>query len=265
VLCAVSAPLATEEEAAAAFPGGANNPLTGHDAWIECYAQLTAFGERRTMREAGREQARERIAEVVARSSARQPRPVALSIGDDYLVHPKAPYALAWLDTIDRIAAPLASHALSLVSLLESTDADDVAASRWAPLVHSKAMRTWAWILLSEGAELPFGDSGAIEPPEWTQSLLWPDFIAIYIEHRTLHADDVMAMMAATQSEPGEERSRLGMGGFYAGMALEIKIDAAHLIRRWSFPQSVAANFTAHEQQRIGEANAKRKAQRGDR
>ncbi len=260
-------PLATDAEIAAVWPGGERNPLRGYDGWIECYAQLTAFGERDSMREGARATAKARVAEIVARAAARQPVPVELSIGL-HAEYPKSAQTLALLDAIDAIVAPAAQEVVDLQQQLAEAEAPaaekDVLLGRvWAAIARSLAMRTWAWILLTEGVDTPFGDTGTIEPPDWTAQLTAADVLAIYLAHRSLHHDDVHAMVLAMPRETGGERSALGFGGFGVGLAMELKVEPHRVVRRWSIPEQVAAGLTMHEQQRVAEANAKRRQTAG--
>ncbi len=260
-------PLASAEEIAAVWPGGARNPLRGYDGWIECYAQLTAFGERDSMREDARANAKARVAEIVARAAAREPVPVELSIGLK-AVYPKSAPTLALLDAIDALVVPAAQEVAELQQELAhhagaGSEAEALAMRVWSAVARSLALRTWAWILLSPGVGTPFGDTGNIEPPSWTADLTAADVLAIYLAHRSLHHDDVHAMVLAMPRDDGGERSALGFGGFGIGLAMELKVEPHRVARRWSIPEQVAAGLTMHEQQRVAEANAKRKRTSG--
>lgn len=257
-------PLASEDEVRGAWPGGEHNPDHGLDGWIECYAQLAAFSARAEARELRRAEASEQLEAVVRAAAARSPVAVTLSIGDR-CVYPKSSWALAFLDSIDAAVAPVAGLANDIRDALQGdTDADaTLGALRGMPaLAQGLAWRTWAWILLSEGVELPFPDEGVINPPAYTAQLLPEDYLRIYLAHRTLHADAIAIMAMAMPSEPGEP-SRLSLSGFLAGYASEKGVAPSTLMRRWSFPEAMAAAVSTYESHRVAEANAKRKRPEG--
>lgn len=247
--------IATAEELAGVWPGGPENALQGFDAWIECYAQLTRFAGR-LERAATSETDHTLLEATVRAAAARQPVPVALSIGER-LVHPKSAWALSWLDALDAMVQPVARLATELATVVE--DPEEL---RGMPaLAQGLALRTWAWILLSEGVDVPFPADGAIEPPEYTAALLPEDYLAIYVAHRRLHFEAIALMAAALASDEaaGPERSRLNLSGFLAGYASEHGIAPSHLMRRWSFPEALAAAVASAEAHRVAKANAKAK------
>lgn len=249
-------PLATADEVKDAWPGGANNRDHGVDGWIECYAQLAGFSARQEVREMRRADALDKLEATVRAAAARQAVPVTLSIGPRS-VYPKSAWALAFLDSLDAIMAPVAAMASALSDVTDdATTPDDL---RGMPaLAQGMAWRTWAWVLLSEGVDLPFPDEGVIDPPEFTAQLLPEDLLAIYSAHRQLHYDACAIMAVAMPHEPGE-RSRLSLGGFLAGYASEHGLPPSVLMRRWSFPEAMAAAVAAFESHRVAEANAKRR------
>lgn len=257
-------PLATEEEVRAAWPGGENNGDRGLDGWIECYAQLAAFHARAEVREMRKADASEQLESVVRAAAARSPIPVTLSIGER-AVYPKSAWALAFLDALDAVIEPLAGLASEIGQSLQGETASDASLDtlRGMPaLAQGMAWRTWAWVLLSEGVELPFPDEGVISPPEYTAQLLPEDFVRIWAAHRTLHYESTAIMALAMPSEPGEP-SRLSLSGFLAGYASEKGLAPSTLMRRWSFPEALAAAVSAYESHRVAEANAKRKRPEG--
>ena len=253
--------LATAEELSAVWPGGAENGYTKADAWVECYAQLVRFAGR-LERMAKTETDHALLEATVRAASARQPVPVSLSIGER-LVHPKSAWALSWLDALDAMVQPVARLATELV-----TAAEDSADLRGMPaLAHGLALRTWAWILLTEDVGVPFPAEGAIEPPDYTAQLLPEDYVAIFVAHRQLHFEAIalMASALASDEDAGPERSRLNLSGFLSGYASEHGIAPSHLMRRWSFPEAMAAAVASAESHRVAKANAKAKSQDGAR
>ncbi len=253
-------PLATEEEVRAAWPGGEQNPDRGMDGWIECYAQLAGFSARAEIREMRKADASERLEAVVRAAAARAPIAVSLSIGER-CVYPKSAWALAFLDALDRIIEPVAAVASQLGEALEGDASADTLRGMPA-LVQGTAWRTWAWILTSEGVGLPFPDEGEITPPAYTAELLPEDLVRIWMAHHQLHYDATAIMALAMPHEPGEP-SRLSLSGFLAGYGSEKGIAPSTLMRRWSFPEAMAAAVSAYESHRVAEANAERKRQQG--
>lgn len=252
LLAAPGAGSASPEELKAAWPGGAHNPHRGLDGWIECYALLRAYTDRHDLMTARAETASSELERAVRAAAARQPVPVSLSIGER-MVYPKSAWALAFLDSLDAVVEPLVAAQLALVG---TEDADAIRAL--PSLAKGLAWRTWAWVLLSEGVGLPFPDEGVIEPPTWTEQLLIEDFLLIWKAHRQLHYEASVIMALAMPKEPGEA-SRLSLGGFLAGYASEHGIAPSVLMRRWSFPEAMAAAVASAESHRVAEANAKRK------
>ena len=244
--------LASAEECAAFWPGGAENPERGFDGFVVCFQQYGRLLGR-LERAATGETNHTMLEATVRQAAARQPVPVSLSIGERS-VYPKSAYALAWLDALDAVTRPVARLVSSLAAEL---DPDDLRAL--PPLVQSMAMRTWAWILLCEGVSVPFGDEGAITPPAWTEQLVAEDFLAIFVAHQQLHHQAILIMAAALadDAEPTRERSRLSLSGFLAGYASEHGIAPSHLMRRWAFPEALAAAVASAESHRVSKANAK--------
>ncbi len=250
----LTAGLASEEECRAYWPGGRENLDRGFDGFVYCYQQygrLMGRGEPQH----GADSKQDALLEATVRAAAaRQPMPVQLSIGER-LVYPKSAWALAWLDALDSIIAPAATMAAELASS-EDTAIDHLRA--FPVLLQAMAVRTWVWVLLSEGVGVPFGDEGVIDPPEYTTKLLPEDLIAIYSAHQKLHYDAITVMAAAMPKEDGEE-SRLSLGGFLAGYASEHGVAPSHIMRRWSFPEAIAAAIATYESHRVSQLNAKRK------
>lgn len=246
--------LASVDECAAYWPGGAENADRGFDGFIVCFQQYGRLLGRLELRAtSGVDDGQ--LERAVRAAAARQPMPVLLSIGDRN-VYPKSAWALSFLESLDDIVAPMAAL-VAEISEHESSANDEL---RGMPrLVEGLAWRTWSWILLTEGVGLPFGDEGDITPPEWTSTLLFEDIITIWVAHRQLHADAAAIMTSAMPRERGE-RSRLTLSGFLAGYASEHGIAPSHIMRRWSLPEAIAAAMASAESHRVAEANAQRKS-----
>lgn len=257
-LCAAKA-LATEEELAAYWPGGAENDLGGADAWIYAYSQLARFLGRRELLERTRETAREALEGAVRAAAAAQPEPVSLTIGAR-AVHPKSAYALEWLTALDRTVAAIAGL------LVEASDAVREHPSVVLPhAARALAVRTWAWVLTHSGPGLPWDDeSSPIDPPDWTGALAPEDLLLLDRAHRHVNAERLRIMAAAfPASEDGSEStSRLALGGFLAGYAHEHGQQPSDIVRRWSLGEVFAASIAASEAHRQAEARAAAKAKR---
>jgi hypothetical protein len=245
--------LASDDEIRAAWPGGDRNPYRGLDGWIECYALLSALGARQELQATRAEEASGALERTVRNAASRQPVTVSLSIGDR-TVYPKSAWALAFLDSLDATMAPLAV----VFSEIAEDEGGHEALRGLPSLAKGLAWRTWAWVLLSDDVGLPFPDEGVIEPPTWTEQLRPEDFLVIWKAHREIHYEASLIMSLAMPSEPGE-RSRLSLGGFLAGYGSEHGIAPSVLVRRWSFPEAMAAAVASYEAHRVAEANAKRK------
>lgn len=252
--------VATAEEIARYWPGGSVNRYTGYDGWIECYAQLVRLAGRLERQTQTASQADDKLEATVRAAAARQPIPVALSIGE-YAVHQKSAYALAFLDSLEAASRPLAALHASLID--GSTEADQTLRAM-PDLVAITAWRTWAWVLCTPGVALPFGDVGAIAPPAWTADLLAEDYLLIWTAHRRLHYEATAIMANAMASDGGPERSRLSLSGFLAGYGAEHGIAPSVLIRRWGFPEAVAAAVASYESHRVATANAEAERARKD-
>lgn len=248
--------LATEEEIAPYAPGGTHNRFSGRDALIEYYAQLKGLSRRVELQDKRQNGATDEQLEATVRGAiARQPVPVVLSLPGEHNVYQKSAWALAFLDSLEATARPLA---LLQAQFLEGTVDEAHAAVRGLPaLALLQAWRTFAWILLSDDVGLPFDERSPIEPPEWTTLLLWEDFIAIWSAHRKLHYDATMIMVMAMPHEPGEP-SKLSLSGFLGGYASEKGIEPSVIMRRWGFPEALAAAVAAAETHRVAMANAER-------
>lgn len=243
--------VASDDECAAVWPGGAENALAGYDGWIQCYAQLTRLAGRQE-REDDTEGLSEALAVAVRRAAARAPIAVALSIGSRN-VYPKSAWALWFLQSIDNVVSVVAAIADDLASLDDAPDLRGLPA-----LTQGLAWRTWAWILTHDDVGLPFETAAEIEPPAWTEQLLSEDYLALYAAHRTLHLSDIGLMAGAFPREPGKATSRLDLGGFLAGFANEHSVRASEIVRQWSLPEVFASAIAAAEAHRVATANAKK-------
>lgn len=263
LILAPTSPLASAEEVRAIWPGGADNRRRGLDAWIECYAQLARIAAREEAIAASRADASQQLDTVVREAAARQPVPVTLTIGER-AVYPKSAWALSWLDSLDAVMAPVVRLSDEVIREAEALpEGETLDALRAMPaLAQGMAIRTWAWILLEPGVGLPFPDEGAIEPPDYTAQLQAEDLLAIYAAHRQMHHTAIAIMASAMPREAGGERSRLSVGGFLASYASEHGLQPSHVLRRWSFPEAMAAAVASYESHRVAEANAKRKQER---
>lgn len=248
--------LATAEEVAAVWPGGALNHGQGFTGWIETYAQLTRFAGRLEVSVETHSAAQSQQLEAVVRAaSSRAPKPLALTVGD-YAVHPKSAHTLAFLDSLEAVQRPLVRLMIDRAQdeTLEPSELEAL-----LPMTRSLAQRTWAWVLLTPGVGLPFDDFAPIDPPVWTKELTPEDLLAIYFAHRELHAEAVAIMSAAIPRDGGPAQSRLSLSGFLTGYASEHGLPPSQLMRQWSLPESVAAALASAESHRVAEENAKAK------
>lgn len=234
-------------------PGGAQNqtadPLGAAVVW---YAHLRARFELEQHRAA---EATARAQADVAAALSAEPVPVRLQALDaPTAVYPKSYHALRFLDTLD--------HALRRVVAV-AQDADDVGVEAFAPLVESLAVRLWAWILTSEGPELPFDEHKDAEPPAWTKALTPEDLLTLFEAHLEVNRGRVTRIAQLFPGE-GTHESRLSLAGFLGTTAQELGHRPFDLLRRWSvgeaFAQAAVAAQSAREARAAADEAARAKA-----
>ena len=257
-LCAAKG-YASDDELAAYWPGGTENPARDADAWIYCYSQLARFLGRRELVERTREAAREQLEGAVRAAAAAQPEAVPLSVGL-HRVYPKSAHALWFLDALGQLCGPLAADALAVLESVPDAVRDQVP---WPSLVTSLAVRTWAWILTTPGPGLPFADDATdATPPAWTEQLLPQDLLVLDRAHRQVNAERLRILASAFPQTTDGAGSRLGVAGFLAGYASEHGARASEIVRLWSLGEVFAGAIAQVEAQQLAEARADARAAR---
>lgn len=245
--------VATDEEIAAYWPGGAaNQEAHRRGRWIYCYANL--------IRMMGRTETRAHDADIdrtLAAALAAEPQRVECADGVTRAVYPKSYHSLRWLDALDRSVVDLGRMLLELEDSEEATRALMV-----APLAESLAVRLWAWTITEGGpdgpATLPFDEAQAPEPPEWTKALTPGDVLSLARAHAEVNARRLRIISEAFPAEAGGS-GRLTLSGFLGTAAQELGARPADVLRRWSLGEVFAQAVTAAEAAREAYARAKQK------
>lgn len=244
---------ASEEEVESYWPGGANNQEANRKGrWIFCYANLVRMMGRTETRDAD-----PAVDRAIAAALAHEPIGVACADGVTRAVHPKSYHALRWLDALDRSLLDIAPMIAALDDSVEATKVLSL-----APLAESLAVRLWAWIITTGGAEgaatLPFDEEQSPEPPDWTKALTPGDILALARAHAEVNARRLRIISEAFPAE-ASGGSRLTLSGFLGTAAQELGARPADVLRRWSLGEVFAQAVTAAEAAREARARAERK------
>lgn len=247
---------AASAEALAALRPGRAAAGEGDRAWLHYYGELrtrhAVVSGSQPAGSGGRATASGLTPELALEQNlGAEPRPVQLSDGTTVHVHPKGLHALRWLDSLDRQLVDTVALASSL-----STPTDIGAPMALVPVVEAYATRLWAWVLTSEGSEVPFDEAAAqLVPPEWTGRMTPEDVLSIWLAHLEVHGQRLRLTAEMYPSDPTRAPSRLSLAGFIGLQAQEMGVRPADLMRRWSlgelFGQSVASGI-AHHSARAG-------------
>lgn len=230
------------------------------DSWIQCYVELRVLLAERERDRAADDAV---IAGVVAESLANAPHPVPLSVGVRK-IYPKSYHALRWLDCLDWTLRDVAQRAAALAAQAED-DPGVLEARALAPLVESRAVRLWAWVLTHEGTGLPFDDVTAdqAEPPAWTRKLTPEDLLRLAEGHVQVHARRLKVLSEAFPGDPASNESRLPLAGFLGTQASELGVRPMELLRSWSLGEAFASAITSAQAAREARAAAEAKAGAG--
>lgn len=227
------------------------------DAWIQYYVDLRVEW-------AGLETQRQHdaalVSSAVAESLANAPHAVHLSVGGRK-VYPKSYHALRWLDCLDWTLRDVAQRSAALAAQAEQ-DPSVLEARALAPLVESRAVRLWAWVLTHEGTGLPFDDADAerAEPPAWTRELTPEDLLRLAEGHVTVHAKRLKVLSEAFPADPSGE-TRLPLAGFLGTQAAELGVRPMELMRSWALGEAFASAITSAQAAREARAAAQAKAE----
>ena len=254
--------LASDEECATYWPGGAENPYRGYDGFIWCFAQFTRLcgrDEEATKRQDS-EHMEGMLAEAVAAAAAATPVAVDCSDGETRNVYPKSYVALELLEGLAAVVER--TRAIAARALVDMGDGvtDDVALQTLLPVTRSRAVCVWAWVITTEGPGFPWdGDAEAVEPPQWTAALAPEDLLALHHAHQTVNRSRLSIMAAAFPADPGE-RSRLGLGGMLASYAHEKGRPPREVMRLLSVGEAVAGAIASYETGEVARRNADARA-----
>jgi hypothetical protein len=223
------------------------------DAWVQTWGDLRVAlareEDQRTTRDA-------HVGAVVAESLAKESEPVALSVpGGPWAVYPKSYHTLRFLDMLDATLRLVSQRCMAVAG-----EDDALEAIALAPLLESRAVRLWAWILTHPGTGLPFDETEADpEPPAWTREIAPEDLMTLASAHLTVHAKRLALMSDAFPAEEGGP-TRLSLAGFLGTQAAELGVRPADLMRSWSLGEAFASAITSAQAAREARAHAEQKA-----
>ncbi len=242
-------------------------------AWLSYHGWLRVRHGDVDPRRAEAGAAEENAAAAFTAALAAEPVPVALQLdsleaplpvypaGLRVAVHPKSPYVLRWLDSLD---AQMRGAALAAERCLALDVPSDYHVLALVPLAHAEAVRMWAWILTTPGPDLPFDpdDQATVTPPPWTRALSAADLLALYQAHQQIHqVRQLVIGQAYGARERGGPQSGIPLEGFLATFAAEHgAARPADTVRRWSLGEMTALAIGKADLER---ARAHAKAQAG--
>jgi hypothetical protein len=245
-------------------PGGAENPFTGRDGWLEYLIALRVFAARvggggapagdvdpAVARQAAREV-------IVARTLAKAPVLVRLASGREVAVYPKSYHAAEWCTSNDAQVRYIVAQALA--------HADDLRVLAYAPLARSLHVRLWAWVVTTPGEGLPFDEATPAEVveadlPEHLARLAPEDLVALGEAWATVQ--HLRPAVVAKLFPPDDPRaSGLPLSGFIGACANEFGRPASELMRRWTVGELFAQAVTAAQSAREAEGAARDRADR---
>lgn len=232
----------TPEVLATQRPGGDENPDAGPLGWLAYFKWLhRTHATLDLAASAGGGAGAVELDEALAQSLAEEPHPVPCADGVTRYVYPKGYHALRFLESLGGSLKAVAAEQQLATALDVLEDARVVAL---APLVESWALRTWVWILASEGAELPFRDDEEPVPPEWTARLTPEDLLRFGEAHLIVHRQRLAILSAGSPSPERPSGETLSLQNFVAVMGMELGRASRDVMRRCSlgalFAQAVA-------------------------
>jgi hypothetical protein len=244
-------------EIEAVLPGGEQNQdAKGYGAWITAFAKLHAMVRLADVRTDGSgPHAGSRDERVL--ESARMNLPVVVRLSDgEHQVHAKGYHTLRWLTTLDR----------QLVALIAEANEypDDVRVQALAPLLESKIVRTWVWVLTTPGAGLPFREDDAqAEPPAWTLTMSVEDLVVVWQAHEQLHGADCRTIAALFPQDPNAQE-RMSLGGFIGTMAHEWGVPVSSVGMQWTLRELFAQAVDAARSARAAQERAERERKKSE-
>lgn len=255
--------LATPEEVASYWPGGAENDLKNLKGWIYCreqYARMAARVEQRE-RDRGATQATKRAA--VLDALAETPELVELVAVDEtgnrrtLTVYPKSDAALRKVHVLNLRLASLVDdyHVISTHGGQNEIDAVETCL-----YMQGYIQRVIVWIATTEGPRLPFDERVRFpDVPEEINELSPLDFYSIAQAFQRVNVARFAALESATTP-----KSRPDWSVFWSGMEFETGTPARELMFDRSLTAVVAAASERargqHEAQQRADAASKRSA-----
>lgn len=256
---------ATAEELDPYFPGGAENPHTGQDAYILAYGRcLWALG-----RVIGREQAHEESSRLPEHDLTKlkalhsEPESIELTPASadqaprTVIVYPKSGLGLEHIGAAALIAAHLTDQ---IATLEEHGDARDLEVIVEARTQAGYFHRLACWIATHPGAGLPY--PRGVKHPELPAEIDALNPIDYYLIAQACTRVNATRLRALDASQSSKERP--DWPGFYVGAASELKTSVALL---WETVPLAEIAATANERARIHEEareRAKRERQAGE-
>lgn len=250
--------LVTADEVADVRPGGSDNPETGALGWLRCFERLVRLHAAGMGARTGgpvTPDQQDEMDEALASALAEVPHPVVVA-GAARAVYPKSYHALRFLDMLDGELRLI--HAAATAAS-EGANADELKVKVLAPMMESLAVRTWAWVLTSEGPELPFDEmADAVEPPEWTKTLSPDDLLALLRAHQEVHARRLAMIATMFPPEPGDAKGRMTIASFLGATIKDRPNAARRIMRQTSLGAVFAASVSSAAAQREALKHAKR-------
>lgn len=255
--------LATPEELAAYWPGGANNTAEpGRGQWIFCYANYVRFRGRSEYRESVAAQG-EAIAlrllaaapVVIATEGLPEGAPQPLA------VHRKSAWALGHLAAHDLAIAHLDAHLQALRGSLAKGDVQLATAIQHA---RAEELALCVWAVTHPGPGLPWEPTQEPPPaPDWVRAL--DPFVTLRVQQTQQRANgtDLVAMKPLLAPDPDATgRGGTLFAGLFAGIAAELGFTPEDVIRSRPLLTLLAQGQLRASAIREAQAAAKEKADR---
>jgi len=243
--------LASEQDVAAWWPGGANNPNQDLSAWIRCFANYVAFLDRDS--DARKHQTSAARQKVILEALADAPEVVTLADAHDdgtprtLTVFPKGFVTLTEIHCRNLVLAQMCDD-VERQKAAGGPEAVELIVRVWREQTYLQ--RVIVWIATTPGPGLPFPELTARpEPPAELANLHSADLLLVDAAFQRVNVQR-LALLDRTNSGAG----RPDWSVFFASLAGAMNRPAAELMRDMSLPGLIAAaseRARGHEDARV--------------
>jgi hypothetical protein len=225
--------VATADEIAACWPGGADNNDKSTWGWVRCYGSLRVMVARLSPAERAAAEAQRKQQVLDALSDT--PETVELSGGVTRTVYAKSDVALGMIDGLNRKLAAIVDDA-SVLRLVDTAEAIDLCIR--AHSEQSFLQRVMAWIITTPGPGLPFPENAIeVELPDEYASLTPIDY---YILAEAFQRVNILRLAMLSDSRtPGK---RPDWPVYWASVSGDTGIPVPRLRRDQSLASLLATN-----------------------